>query len=355
MPSRDRPCADRSAISRSRAMSFAEYRRLRPPTRVGATRPSRSYWRSVCGCSPASDAATEIAYTGASSATLKPVALGAHDHAAASRSSPPPPARRGPCADRGRPSARRTARSASRASLDELLRHRHLDRRQQVAVGAVLATDPLAAHPEGAAVGGAGRDLERDRSAPRGVGTAISPPSAASANVTGTVTVTLSPLRSNTGCGSMVTSTKQVAVRAAVLARRALALEPDARAVASRRPGCAPARCAVLRPRPEPWQVGHGSSTKSPRPWQVTHGSANAKPPALRRSGRIRRRSGTCAGTVPALAPVPWQLVQGASRRQPQRDGDAVQRVVERQRERALEVLRRDGPARVAPRRRDRG
>ena len=35
MPSSDRPCADRSAISRSRAMSFAEYSRLRPPTRVG--------------------------------------------------------------------------------------------------------------------------------------------------------------------------------------------------------------------------------------------------------------------------------------------------------------------------------
>ena len=42
----------------------------------------------------------------------------------------------------------------------ELLRHLHLDGDEQVAVGAVLAPDALAADPEGAAVRGASRDPE---------------------------------------------------------------------------------------------------------------------------------------------------------------------------------------------------
>src|SRR3954454_6430166 len=56
-------------ISRSSAMSRAEYHRPRPLVRPGETSPMRSYCRSVCGCIPANVAATEMTNTGVSSLT----------------------------------------------------------------------------------------------------------------------------------------------------------------------------------------------------------------------------------------------------------------------------------------------
>src|ERR1700743_2502510 len=49
------------------------------------------------------------------------------------------------------------------ALVADVLRHDHLDGDQQVAVGSVGPPDTLAPHPEGAAVRGAARDLDRDR------------------------------------------------------------------------------------------------------------------------------------------------------------------------------------------------
>ena len=88
----------------------------------------------------------------------------------------------------------------------ELLRHRDLDRDQQVARGAVLAGTPLPrtrkVRPFG--VPGGSRSVT---GGPSRVGTLTSAPSAASGKVTGTVSVRLSPVRPNTGCGVTCTVT----------------------------------------------------------------------------------------------------------------------------------------------------
>src|SRR3954447_1541442 len=70
----------------------------------------------------------------------------------------------------------------------------------------------------------------------------------------------------------------------------------------------------VDMPRPEPWQVGHGSSTISPRPRQVGQVSfiVNAPPTDAARMP-TPSQSGQTRGSVPALAPVPEQSGHGAS------------------------------------------
>ena len=94
-----------------------------------------------------------------------------------------------------------------------------------------LRRHALAAHAQHAAVLRALRPGGPSPVPPLGVGTSMSAPSAASANVTGTVTVRLSPSRPNTGCGVTVHGDEQVAGLAAVLAGRALAAQPDPLAV----------------------------------------------------------------------------------------------------------------------------
>lgn len=88
----------------------------------------------------------------------------------------------------------------------QLRRHRHLHRDEQVAAGAVLADRALArariVRPPGVP-GGSFSVTE----GPFSVGTLMSAPRAASAKVTGTVTVRLSPLRPNTGWESTWTTT----------------------------------------------------------------------------------------------------------------------------------------------------
>src|ERR1700710_1879239 len=76
-------------------------------------------------------------------------------------------------------------------------------------------------------------------------------------------------------------------------------------------------RAEIVRldsPRPEPWQVGQGSSTTSPRPWQVGQVSfiVNAPPTDAARMP-TPSQSGHTRGKVPALAPVPEQSGHGAS------------------------------------------
>ena len=61
-------------MCRSRSMSASEYRRLPPPGPLrGPPGPCARRTRSVCGCIPASSAATEITYTARSLETLRGV------------------------------------------------------------------------------------------------------------------------------------------------------------------------------------------------------------------------------------------------------------------------------------------
>ena len=147
---------------------------------------------------------------------------------------------------------------------------------------------------------------------PRGTGTEIWPPSAASTNVTGTVKVMLSPLRTNIGCPVIWTTTNRSPCGPP---RSPGAPLPLSR---MREPSFTPAgirACTVrvLKPRPDPRQTEHGSSMKTPRPRHTVQGSAKAKPPALRAVWPAPSQAGHTRGTVPGLAPVPWHVLQAAS------------------------------------------
>src|ERR1700685_3425302 len=69
----------------------------------------------------------------------------------------------------------------------------------------------------------------------------------------------------------------------------------------------------VLIARPLPEQVVHGSSTTRPRPRQGLQGSENAKLPRFLLPCPVPSQVGQTLGTVPALAPVPMQTLQGPS------------------------------------------
>ena len=110
---------------------------------------------------------------------------------------------------------------------------------------------------------------------PRSDGTLISAPSAASVNVTGTLTVRLSPLRPKIGC--CVTCTRTYRSPAGP-PRSPGAPLPRSRI---RCPSDTPAgmrawivRLLIARPLPE--HAGQGSSTTRPRPRHSRHGSDNA-------------------------------------------------------------------------------
>src|ERR1700761_3321377 len=148
--------------------------------------------------------------------------------------------------------------------------------------------------------------------APLCEGTLMSAPSAASGTVTGTVTVRLPPERPKTGCGLTCTRTYRSPagpprLPGAPLPRRLI-----------RCPSATPAgirawMVRVLAAWPLPLHEVHGSSTTSPRPRQVLHGSEKAKLPRFRLDCPVPSQVGQTLGTVPALAPVPWQTGQGPS------------------------------------------
>src|SRR4051794_21992056 len=74
--------------------------------------------------------------------------------------------------------------------------------------------------------------------------------------------------------------------------------------------------CMVLLdcPRPEPWQVSHGSSTTRPRPLHSVHGSVIAKtPPWTEVCMPVPSHFRQTFGTVPYFAPVPRQVLHGSS------------------------------------------
>src|SRR5215469_15381268 len=147
---------------------------------------------------------------------------------------------------------------------------------------------------------------------PRRTGTLMSAPSAASVKVTGTVTVRLWALLPNTGWPDTCTRTYRSPLGPPRSPGAPLPLS------LIRCPSATPAgmrawMVRALRARPLPPHVAHGSSTTSPRPRHVVHGSENAKLPRSRLDCPVPWQVGHTFGTVPALAPVPWQTLHGPS------------------------------------------
>src|SRR5580658_8292377 len=152
------------------------------------------------------------------------------------------------------------------------------------------------------------------------VGTLLSARSAASGSVIGTVMVRLCPDLPNTGCDSTCTRTYR--------SPGGPPRSPGAPLPFSliRWPSATPAGMRawivlVLIARPLPAHTGHGSSTTRPRPRQVLQGSENAKLPRFLLACPVPSQVGHTRGTVPALAPVPMQALQGPS---PARCSDTV-------------------------------
>src|SRR4051794_23193185 len=113
--------------------------------------PSRSYWRSVCGCIPDSVAATEMTKTGVSSV----VSAGDGSNSRIVRLSLMAGHHVGEMPPRVVGLGLRVRRECVAGRVGQLLRHRHLDRDQQVTAVAVLADAALAAHAQRPATGGA--------------------------------------------------------------------------------------------------------------------------------------------------------------------------------------------------------
>src|SRR3954471_15913066 len=145
-------------ISRSRPTSRALYRRPPPGARPGWTSPSRSYWRSVCGCMPAIRAATEMISTLASevvSIERKTSSLFTQYRLL------DVPAR-------GRWQHIGQLVQGQPGLLRQLLRYHDVHRDQQVAGGAVAPGHALAAHPQGATAGRTGRHAHGHGAVERG-------------------------------------------------------------------------------------------------------------------------------------------------------------------------------------------
>ena len=134
----------------------------RPAVRPGETRPSRSYWRSVCACSPVSWAATEMTKTGDSSVRSNGSVIGClvapRCRACVEQAGPRVVARRRVAVGLERPRAPRRRPCCGTATSTVTSRSPR---------GAVLAGDALALDPERAAVGRAGRDPQGHRLARR--------------------------------------------------------------------------------------------------------------------------------------------------------------------------------------------
>ena len=60
--------------------------------------------------------------------------------------------------------------------------------------------------------------------------------------------------------------------------------------------------------RPAPWHVPHGSGITLPVPWQVGHVCWIEKKPCDTRTSPRPWHAPHCLGSVPGLAPVPWQV-----------------------------------------------
>src|SRR5260221_7026795 len=141
---------------------------------------------------------------------------------------------------------------------------------------------------------------------PRCDGTLISAPSAASGNVTGTVTVRLEPDRPNTGCGLTCTRTYRSPAGPPRSPGAPLPLS------LMRWPSPTPAGMRawivlVLMARPLPDHTRHRSSTTRPRPRPVLDGPEDAELPRFPLPWPGPPQGGDTRGTGAALAPVPRQ------------------------------------------------
>ena len=151
--------------------------------------------------------------------------------------------------------------------------------------------------------------------APPRVGILISAPSAASSKEIGTSRVRLSPLRPNSRCGVDLHRDVEVAGRAAVLAGRALAAQPDPLAVLDagrdarldRRAPTGRGRC-----RGRSGRARRRSSCRPPHAGQVSL-SENAPPSGVDDEAGALALAGRSCGLVPGLPPVPMQSGHGAS------------------------------------------
>ncbi len=173
--------------------------------------------------------------------------------------------------------------------------------------------------------------------APPRVGTRTSPPSAASAKLTGTVSVRLSPLRPNNGCGETATTTYR--------SPGGPPRSPGAPLPLSRIrwPSFTPAgmrtvRVRVPSARPLPAQSGHGSSTDhAPAAALAARlGEREAARVAAGLPGAVAGRAGVRQRAVPPAGAVAGRARLLAAH--PQRHRDALDGLVERQGHRRLDV-----------------
>ena len=153
----------------------------------------------------------------------------------------------------------------------------------------------------------------------------------------GTSTSKLSPLRLNTGDSVTWVITYR---SPAGPPRRPASPLPASRI---REPSLTPAGMLTRyllssRSRPSPAQVGHGSSITVPEPPQREHGRVIENTPWPWASTPRPWQTGQTIGEVPGRAPVPRQVRAGGVRGD--RDGHlrALDRLLERQRDRRLEV-----------------
>ena len=104
----------------------------------------------------------------------------------------------------------------------------------------------------------------------------------------------------------------------------------------------------VLVTPPVPRHSGHFSSTIVPTPWHSRHGSEKLNEPWLRVTSPTPRHCGQVRGSVPGLAPVPWQVSQTPGARSVSGSVAPAHRVA---RSRASPRPRRRGraPARARP------
>ena len=317
-----------SWIRRSRSTSACEYRRVPFGERLGSISPRASYIRSVCGCISASSAATEIMNTPRSCSTravmrVRRVAISAASgRAAGSRSRGLPFITFESCSTA--PAAPSLRSSGTRSRSDSAGR-RGRSRRAR--------GGPSPRRRWTRAVLGARRDPQllacRAASEPRPRRRA-----SASATVIGTSTSKLSPLRLNTGDSLDVGDHVQVAGRAAAQAGLALAGEPDPRAVLDAGGDVDAVALDLAQPALAARRSGTGSSITVPLPPQREHGRVIENTPWPWASTPRPLQTGQTFGAVPGRAPVPRQVVHAHVRGHRHRHLRALDRLVERQRDR---------------------
>src|SRR3712207_1406696 len=356
MPARLTPSSWESrCTSRSSATSRGLYRRPPPGVRPGLTSPSRSYWRSVWACMPASSAATEMTKTGASSGSgalwssyaLTPSSLQHRGGLGPPLRSPGVPRPDGGRDLRPRVLVHRDGQLLQQLSLlrREPSGHGDVDGDQQVAAGA-LARDPAAADAEGPAARRAGRHLQRHRPVERGHGQRG--PQRCLAERDGHGQRQVVALAAEQFVLGDVDDDEQVPRRTAPPAGGALARQPDPLAVldAGRDPH---GDRAGLRGDPVAGAGGAGivDDLAGAPAVAARLGERERALAAAGHTGALADRAGVRAGARSSAVAVAGRA--GARALPAQRDGHAEDRLVEGERRLGLDVLPARRPGRRRP------